>query len=609
MRDHINAPNRHPMMRFLPTVLAMFSGIFTTAVASDSDKNVYFGDLHLHTRYSNDAFFLTTDSNLDDAYRFAKGETVVLKEGKSVRLRTPLDFLAITEHAELLGALQSFTSPDHPQFDTAELGRPLRSSDSDDRMTVWFNFLDALHNGESFEGFDEQGLEKSVWSAIIDAANRHDDPGTFTTFAAYEWTAYINGGNMHRNIIFKDTDNLALPFSADDSNLPEDLWTYLESLEMKGSKTIAIPHNSNVSDGQMFTTTDSLGQTVDSSYAERRTRNEPVVEITENKGTSETHPLLSPYDAFSGFEIFSNMIGPQSRAGKIEGSYVREGLLLGIETQSRKGFNHLKFGFIGSGDSHSGYSFAEEDNVTGFAGPDYDFEPSARWGRQLWNGLPYASLSASGVTAVWAEANTREKIYDALERRETYATTGPRIRVRTFAGWNYRKEILDRPDWVQEAYANGVSMGSVIKGEPDGRSPRLLVWAVKDPNGANLDRIQVIKGWSENGESSVRIFDVALSGGRTADERGRVEAVGNTVDAKNASYTNDIGDVELKAVWVDPEFNPDMPAFYYVRVIEIPTPRWTTYDAAALGVEIPDDIPTWIQERAFASPVWYEPLQ
>jgi hypothetical protein len=606
----MRSTNLDPNIRY--AVLLCFgavsvSGIAPTATASDADKTVYFGDLHLHSRYSNDAFFLTTEASLDDAYRYAKGEAVDLDEDKSVQIKAPLDFLAVTEHAEFLGALQSFTLPEHPLFDNPEFGRLLRSHDSDDRMKAWLAFLSALKNGETLEGYDELALRKSVWSAIVEAADRHNKPGKFTTFAAYEWTAYIDGGNLHRNVIFKDTKNLQLPFSAYDSNFPEDLWASLEAAQSGGSETIAIPHNSNVSDGRMFTTTDSRGQPIDKSYAERRLRHEPVVEITQNKGTSETHPLLSPYDPFSGFEIFPNMIGSRSTVGKIEGSYVREGLLLGIDAKAENGFNPLMFGFIGSADSHGGYSFVEEDNVNGFAGPNYDFTPKSRWGRQLWNGLPYASLSASGVTGVWAEANTRASIFEALKRRETYATTGPRIRVRAFAGWNYTADVLERSDWVTQAYANGVPMGSVIARNSAGKEPRLLVWAVKDPNGANLDRIQIIKGWSERGDKRIRIFDVALSDGRVVDASGHVEPVGNTVDIKQASYSNEIGAVELKAVWSDPDFNPAVPAFYYVRVIEIPTPRWSTYDAAALQVEIPEEIPAWIQERAFASPFWYEP--
>lgn len=588
-------------------VLAPLPGFMGTAMASDADREVFFGDLHLHTRYSNDAFFLTTEFDLDDAYRYARGDAVNLGEGKTVQINAPLDFLAVTEHAENLGALQSFTKPGHPLYDHPEFGRLLRSTNSDDRMKAWFAFLAAQSNGETLDGYDDLTLRKSVWSSIVESADRRNDPGKFTTFAAYEWTAYIDGGNLHRNVIFKSANGTELPFSANDSNLPEDLWTYLEAVAAKGTETLAIPHNSNVSDGRMFTTKNSLGQPIDESYAGRRSRHEPVVEITQNKGTSETHPLLSPDDSFSSSEIFTNLIGAQSRVGKIEGSYVREGLLLGVNVEANRGFNPLVFGFVGSSDSHGGYSFVEEDNVNGFAGPDYDFTPESRWGRQLWNGLPYASLSAAGVTGVWAETNTREDIFEAIKRRETYATTGPRIRVRAFAGWDFTPEILKRAGWVSEAYANGVPMGRVMTQRPEGQSPRLLVWAVKDPNGANLDRIQIIKGWSDSGTQKTKIFDVALSDGRVVDKDGLVEAVGNSVDVAHATYTNDIGAVELKAVWIDPEFNPEAPAFYYVRVIEIPTPRWSTYDAAALKADIPEELPASIQERAFASPFWYRP--
>lgn len=609
MRTKIQAAERRYTHRLLCllSVFASWTWFVTTAIASDADKRVFFGDLHLHTRYSYDAFYLTTDAGLDEAYRYAKGEPVFRGPSETVRLKTPLDFLAITEHSEFLGGLQSFTDPSHPLFDHPELGRLLRSPESDERMKAWVAFMAAVGNDESLEGFDEVALKKAVWSTIVDAADRHYEPGTFTTFAAYEWTAYIDADNVHRNVIFKDTKNLGLPFSADDSNLPEDLWSFLEAARERGVEAIAIPHNSNVSNGRMFTVFDSLGMPIDKDYAERRRHHEPVVEITQNKGTSETHPILAPYDSFSDFEIFPNLLIGYNKIGKVEGSYVREALLLGIDAKTNKGFNPLMFGFIGSTDSHGAYSFTEEDNVTGFGGPNYDFTPKSRWDRELWNGLPFFALSASGVTAVWAEANAREQIFEAFKRRETYATSGPRIRVRAFAGWDYTSELLDHPDWVKQAYANGVPMGSVITRQSGAQSPRLLVWARKDPSGANLDRIQIIKGWSEKGEPSVQIFDVALSDGRVVDEDGHVEAVGSTVDVERASYTNEIGADELKAVWIDPDFNPEITAFYYVRVIEIPTPRWSTYDARALQVDIPEEMPAWIQERAFASPFWYEP--
>ena len=526
---------------------------------------------------------------------------------ENIRLETPLDFLAITEHAEFLGALESFTDSEHPLFDHPELGRLLRSPESSDRMTAWDNFLKAVENGDSLEGFDLNAVKEAAWSTIVDAADRHNQPGKFTTFAAYEWTAYIDGGNLHRNILFKDTENLPTPFSARDSNHPEDLWDYLDDVRDAGIETLAIPHNPNVSDGRMFTAQDSWGKPIDEHYSERRHHHEPVVEVTQNKGTSETHPDLAPYDPFADFEIYTNLLKGAPKVSKVAGSYAREGLLLGVQTKAAKGFNPLIFGFIGSTDSHAAYSFVEEGNMVGFAGQDYDPTAKSRWGRQLWNGLPYYALSAGGLTGAWAEENSRDEIFNALKRRETFATSGPRMQARAFAGWDFAPDIMRKSDWVEEAYRDGLPMGQALAAQCGDKAPTFLVWARKDPVGANLDRIQVIKGWSTQAETKIKIFDVALSDGRVAGEDGHVEPVGNTVDIERASYTNDIGAAELKARWVDPEFDPTAEAFYYIRVLEIPTPRWSTYDASALQAEIPESMAPWIQERAFGSPHWYEP--
>ncbi len=401
--------------------------------------------------------------------------------------------------------------------------------------------------------------------------------------------------------LYKDTKNLPLPYTARDSNKPEDLWSFLERQRAQGREAIAIPHNSNVSDGRMFALVDSEGNPVDAAHAARRTLNEPLVEITQNKGTSETHPELSPEDPFANFEIFSKLLtGNFDRAGKVEGSYVRDALLHGVNQHDLKGFNPFMFGFVGATDSHSAFSIVEENNVTGWGGGNYDGDERSRWKRpRLWNGLPFWALSASGLTGVWAEENTRDSLFDALRRRETYATTGPQIRVRVSASWQMQ-------DIEADDAGNGVPMGGMLKGFADAGAPRFSVWAAKDPNGANLDRIQVIKGWSRDGTPHIEIFDVALSDGRTAAD-GIVPTVGDTVNAKKASYTNSIGDAELKSTWIDPDFDPDSPAFYYVRVIEIPTPRWTTYDAEVLGIDLPEGAPPSIQERAFTSPIWYEP--
>lgn len=524
-----------------------------------------------------------------------------------MQLKTPLDFLAVTEHAEFLGALESFVDPAHPLYDHPELGQLLRSPESDDRMQGWFALLEAMRGDAGLEGYDETALKRAVWTAIIDAADRHYQPGEFTTFAAYEWTAYIEGGNMHRNVIFNGTKNLPLPFTSRDSIYPEDLWGFLERMRRSGVEAIAIPHNSNVSDGRMFTLADSKGNGINEAYADRRTHHEPVVEITQNKGTSETHPKLSPDDPFAGHEIFGNTLAGYGNVGKLEVSYVREALALGMHAERTRGFNPLEFGFVGSTDSHSALSIIEEDSVVGFGGPTYDSTPESRWGREAWNGLPYWALSASGVTGVWSETNTRDAIFAALRRRETYATTGPRIRVRAFADWHLQSDFLDKPDLERLVAGTAVPMGSLLQGLPAERSPRIAVWAVKDPTGANLDRVQVIKGWSDGHGPRVKIFDVAWSGDRKVNDGGVLAPVGSTVDVKSASYSNDIGAAELKTVWTDPEFDPSTPAYYYIRVIEIPTPRWSTFDAKALGKAVPAGQPISIQERAFTSPFWYYP--
>jgi len=571
-------------------------------------KQVFFGDLHLHTRYSNDAFYLTTEEGLDDAYNYAKGKPVTRSNGDVVQMVVPLDFLAVTEHSEFIGALQSFTDPSHPLYDDPQLGALLRSHDSAERFKATAAFEKAAKAGDPPKGYDQKAVTVSVWDAIVKAADRHYAPGRFTTFAAYEWTAYVDGGNMHRNVVFKDTAHLPLPFSALDSDVPEEMWAYLERARGAGAEVLAIPHNSNVSDGRMLTATDSAGRAIDAAYAQRRSVNEPLIEITQSKGTSETHPDLSPEDAFAGYEIWPNLLKGYNKVGRVEGSYVRQGLMLGIDQQRTQGFNPLVFGFVGATDSHTALSSVEEGNLPGFGGAFYDPTPASRRNRTVWNGLPYSAFGVSGLTGVWAEANTREAIFAALQRRETYATTGPRIWVRVFAGWDYAPGLLDKADWAAEAAAAGVPMGGILRGGPERNgAPRLAVWAGKDPNGANLDRVQIIKGWTDENGPHEKIYDVALSDGRSVAADGSAPPVGSTVDVDHATYTNDIGAAMLKVVWADPDFDPRYPAFYYARVLEIPTPRWSTYDAAALAEKLPADTPPWIQERAFTSPVWYDP--
>jgi hypothetical protein len=411
---------------------------------------------------------------------------------------------------------------------------------------------------------------------------------------------------MHRNVIFEDSADLPLPFAATDSRNPEDLWTWLERQRMRGVDAIAIPHNSNVSDGRMFALTDSFGEPIDAAYAARRTWNEPLVEITQQKGTSETHPTLSPNDEFADYELFTELLLSGGTPGKVSGSYVREAWLNGVRLQAEAGFNPFQFGVIGATDNHSGTSAAEENNFTGSRGPG-DGTPALRQPTKLWGGLPPQSFSAAGLTAVWAEENTRESLFAAMRRRETYGTTGPHLRVRLFAGWDLPNDLPARNDREAIGYANGVPMGGVLEGPARDRAPTVVVWAAKDPVGANLDRIQIIKGWSVDGEAHELIYDVALSDASRRQTDGAVTPVGNSVDIDTATYENSIGAPELAVAWTDPDFDPEQPAFYYARVIEIPTPRWTTFDAASLGVPPLDLVPATLQERAFTSPVWYLP--
>ncbi|MBX3707570.1 MAG: DUF3604 domain-containing protein [Pseudomonadales bacterium] len=570
------------------------------------ERQVYFGDLHVHTTYSNDSFGYNNDRTPDVAYRYAKGEPVATVGGATIQLRTPLDFLAVTDHAEYLGIFSAMTAPEHP-LNPTELGRQASSSDVATRYAAFGTFIRALRSGEFPEGFYDPANTLSVWRQIVETADAHYEPGRFTAFAGYEWTSTVQGGNMHRNVIFEGSADLPLPFAASDSRNPEDLWTWLERQRMRGVDAIAIPHNSNVSDGRMFALTDSFGEPIDAAYAARRTWNEPLVEITQQKGTSETHPALSPTDEFADFELFTELLISGGTPGKVSGSYVREAWLNGVRLQAEAGFNPFQFGVIGSSDNHSGTSAVEEGNYTGSRGPASDGTPALRQPTELWGGLPRQSFSAAGLTAVWAEENTRESLFAAMRRRETYGTTGTHLRVRLFAGWELPMDLHERAEREALGYARGVPMGGVLEGPARGRSPTIVVWAARDPEGANLDRIQIIKGWTANGAVHERIHDVALSDPARRRSDGSVTPVGNTVDVPGARHTNTIGSAELAAAWTDPDFDPTQPAFYYVRVIEIPTPRWTTFDAAALGVPPLDLVPATLQERAFTSPVWYLP--
>ncbi|NWG45218.1 MAG: DUF3604 domain-containing protein [Alphaproteobacteria bacterium] len=571
--------------------------------AGKAETHVYFGDLHVHTSYSLDAFSFKTLATPADAYAFARGEPVLHPSGHKLQLDRPLDFLAVTDHAEFMGVFRATSDPDSPasKFGLAE---GINDPDPAKSRAAYIRFRIASMQGRTAEalGGDPALLPEIIrdaWDDEISAANVANRPGEFTSFIAFEWSAAPDGQNLHRNVIFRG-DTAPLPFSSDVSVRPEDLWTYMEDARRDGHSVLAIPHNSNSSNGLMFPLQDSYGGALTATYASRRMANEPLVEVTQTKGTSETHPALSLTDEFADFEIIEQRFGSQLPVTNFAGGYVRDALRTGVTFQESDGFNPYKFGLVGATDTHNGLPQIDEARFHGNHGAsDATAERRANAGR-------LRKYGASGLTGIWAAENSREALFDALARKETYATTGPRITVRLFAGWNLDGLEPGVGGWVSDAYARGVPMGGSLKARA-GDGPVFLVSAAKDPEGANLDRIQIVKVWSKRGASGEDIFDVALSDGRMADPKtGAVPPVGNTVDLVTGRYTNSIGAVQLGAVWKDPAYDPAAQAAYYVRVLEIPTPRWTTLDAIELGLPTPADVPSTIQERAYTSPIWIE---
>ncbi len=578
-----------------------------STVPYNPERNAYFGDLHLHTSMSADAAASFTKTLPEDAYRFAMGEAVEYF-GDKVRRKAPLDFLAVTDHAEYLGMVREASDPNGPFAGTdwpAKLAKV-----SDDMMGILRIFSPAFRGEKPIPDFMDKKLMESNWQREIAAAQKYYRPGKFTTFVAYEWSPLKNG-HMHRNVIFRGPNYPDLPFSAINSLKPEDLWTYIEANRAKGIEAILIPHNSNLSRGMMFAYKDSYGNMIDRAYAERRVRNERIVEITQNKGTSETRPEFSPADEFADFELLA--VNPKSGIDQ-RGGYVRPAFKRGLEIESRTGVNPFEFGLIGSSDYHTGISATEEFNFPGGMGI-VDAQTDRKKIEQILS-QPHpimhsriTILSTGGLAGIWAEENTRESLFDAMQRREVFATTGGRIRIRMFAGWNYSKGLTKKTDWVRQAYDRGVVMGADLPGPgKDGaKKPTFLFDAIKDPDGGNLDRLQIVKVWNADGKSHEKVIDVLWSGDRKRDPKtGKVPPVGNTVDVATATYTNSIGAVELKGQWTDPDFDPKVSAIYYARVLEIPTPRWPTYLAVRNNLPIPDNTPPSFQERAWTSPVFYK---
>ena len=633
----------------------------------NKDRNPYYGDLHVHTKYSFDAYVFGVTASPDDAYRYAKGAAVKHPLGYEMKLREPLDFYAVTDHGFYMGMIQAYadTSTDISQNEFAEPFHNLNRLDNltvesaGERSNIFSSVLGATiiqpypdwhpkllkayltrNTQGALQSFDYD-IHKSAWADVARSANEHNDPGHFTTFIGYEFTTStdIEGGNLHRNVIFNSSKASIRPWTRIDSINPEDLWTWQDKLRDKGVDTIAIPHNSNGSNGQMFEMESFKGNALDVEYAEKRMRNEPLVEITQVKGTSETHPLLSPDDEWADFEIMDVRVGSRPPTySKPSGSYVREAYLNGLTLEFTKQGNPYKFGLIGSSDTHVVASSLDESNYWSKVGL-LDGDPENRGSVPLkeenvarleeymrafnqpistvtleqgeYANTGFTQWGASGLAAAWAEENTRESLFAAFRRKETFATTGPRISVRFFGGYNLSSIDLNSESLVSEAYSKGVTMGADLLNNDD-QIPEFIVWALRDMNSAPLQRIQIIKGWIDmnSGRPKEKVFDVACSDGLEPDPiTNRCPDNGARVNINDCSITSNVGSSELKTLWKDPEFKVDDKAFYYVRVLENPTCRWSTWDAIKSGFKPREGLHETIQERAWSSPIWYIPKQ
>ena len=589
---------------------------YSGSVGQNYPKEVFFGDTHLHTRNSADAWSM---GNLNltpgDAYRFAQGSPVLAHNGMQVQLRRPLDFLVVSDHAEYLGAFYRFNVNDSLITKT-DVGRQWQTYVEEGDLAKFFGaFVNSMQNKEEDPALPA-AVRQTVWSGVAKTADRHNKPGVFTAFSGYEWTSMISGNNLHRVVVFKDdADKVSqmIPFSGQDSLDPRDLWQALANYETAtGGEVLSIAHNGNLSNGMMFPDETVGGSPIDEAYASLRARFETVYEVTQVKGDGEAHPVLSPDDEFADFENWDwDNIGRSQKKEDwmLPQEYARGALKRGLRFEDELGVNPFKIGLIGSTDGHNSISTPEEDN---FFGKFPESEPgparleNAMALDRLWQN---SLLVASGYAAVWAKENTRAAIFDAIKRREVYATTGSRIKVRFFSGWEFDETDIHRPAMLDIAYGTGVPMGGDLSKAKMGQVPKFLVIAAMDADGARLDRIQIIKGWMDKaGKLQEKVYDVAWSDDRKLDKRtGKLPAVGNTVDVENATYLNTIGAPQLSTYWEDPDFDRAERAFYYARVLEIPTPRWTTYDSAYFNVELQDDVPSSIQDRAYTSPIWYTP--
>lgn len=595
------------------------------------NKSLYWGDTHLHTTNSPDAFSFGARLTPEDAYRFARGEKIE-SEGLEMQLDRPLDFLVVADHAEGLGFIQEIMGDNQELMqdpvlrqwsnDLKEGGKKASSTGRD--------IIDKFAAGQLPKILTDRSIMAKVvnkiWNDYLTTTDKYNTPGKFTTFPGYEWSSLPGGNNLHRIVMFRDgKDKLQnhFPISSSFNSDPQSLWDGLQAFEDNtGGKVLAIPHNGNASNGMMFALTDYEGNAMTEEYARTRARWEPVVETTQIKGDSEAHPFLSPNDEFAGYGKAGWDIGNLNMAqlktdDMFQYEYSREALKNGLKLEDKLGVNPFQFGLIGATDSHTALATADSDNFSGkFTIMVNDKTRALHYeeiGDSNSSGGGQKRMSwqylASGYAGVWAESNSREDIWDAIMRREVYGTTGPRIQVRFFGGWDFTQSDVDAPDYVEKGYSKGVPMGATMLQSDKENAPTFMISVAKDPKGANLDRVQVIKGWYKNGKTHEKIFNVAWAGERSIDGKGQLTPIGNSVDTDKATYTNDIGASELNTVWSDPEFDPDTKAFYYLRALQIPTPRWTTYDKVRYNIELPAEVPLTVQERAYSSPIWYSPIK
>ena len=576
-------------------------------------KNVYFGEQHIHSQNSPDAFAMGGRGTWEDIYNYAQGKPIKLSTtGLTIQKKSPYDFVGITDHAEYYGVMPRLIDPSDPLSKSAlgqELQHPTVPNTSPKAAVN--QILASILQSKGMKEFTTPEVMKENWARFVKTANKFNDPGKFTAFLSFEWTSIPNGENMHRNVFFRDSEGPVVPYSSFSSNRPEDLWTYQEIQRTAGHDNLSIPHNGNVSNGWMYSRNKFHGGPMDERYARRRMANEPLTEIIQTKGSSDTHPALSPNDEFADFEMFPNMINAGTPS-QIRFGYVRQALADGMRwADELGGVNPLKYGIVSGADSHSAYSNSDEFGFHGSHGIADDTPEKRLSPIPNPSGDVGAAVGSAGATAVWAEENTRESLFDNMRNKETYGTSGPMIKLRFFGGWGFDKNLHKDKDFVKKAYANGVPMGGDLPAIGGAKAPTFTVWAQKDPDSGNLDRIQIIKVFSTRfNNPTEKIYKVALSDNRKVDPKtGKAPAVGNTVDIKKATYTNSIGDTQLSATWTDPDFNPNERAAYYVRVLEIPTPRWSTYDSARNNLPLSKHVPATIQERAWSSPIWYTPAE